>query len=306
MQEITVRVPASTSNLGPGFDCLGVALHIYNDVTMARRASRKHLHPRIVSDAADRFFKQSQRRAFPFVCSVTENIPRSRGLGSSATLRLGTLLALNRLSGNLLDRFTIFRLCAELEGHPDNAAPATFGGFTVVQGGVTVSVARGRLGIASSSDGKRDTCPTLQRFAVSPRLHFVLFVPELEIRTSRARNVLPSKISHSAAVQNCANACALAAAFVSQDYQKLRGVFADHLHQPFRAKLIPFLPRVVAAAEKAGALGAFLSGSGSTIAAVALNSSKKIAAAMAHAAKTPGRTIITHADNLGAKILTRH
>ena len=83
----------------------------------------------------------------------------------------------------------------------------------------------------------------------------------------------------------------------------MRGVFADHLHQPFRAKLIPFLPLVIAAAEKAGALGAFLSGSGSTIAAVTVNSSKKIAVAMAHAAKTPGRTIITHADNLGAKIL---
>ena len=133
MQEITVRVPASTSNLGPGFDCLGVALRIYNDVTVARRASRQHLHPRIVSDAADRFFKQSRRRAFPFSCSVTENIPRSRGLGSSATIRLGILLALNRLSGNPLDRFTIFRLCAELEGHPDNAAPATFGGFTVTR-----------------------------------------------------------------------------------------------------------------------------------------------------------------------------
>ena len=290
MQEITVRVPASTSNLGPGFDCLGVALRIYNDVTVARRASRQHLHPPIVSDAADRFFKQSRRRAFSFSCSVTENIPRSRGLGSSATIRLGTLLALNRLSGNPLDRFTIFRSCTELEGHPDNAAPETFGGFTIVSG----------------SRGQLNAHPAVQRFAVSPRLHFVLFVPELEIRTSRARNVLPSKISHTAAVQNCANACALAAAFVSQDYQKLRGVFADHLHQPFRAKLIPFLPRVIAAAEKAGALGAFLSGSGSTIAAVTLNSSKKIAAAMAHAAKTPGRTIITHADNLGAKILTSH
>jgi homoserine kinase len=146
----------------------------------------------------------------------------------------------------------------------------------------------------------------VQRFAVSPRLYFVLFVPDLEIQTSRARNVLPSKISRAAAVENCANACALTAAFVSQDYQKLRSGFADHLHQPFRAKLIPFLPRIVAAAEKAGALGAFLSGSGSTIAAVTLHSSKKIAAAMARAAKTPGHTIITQADNLGAKILTSH
>jgi homoserine kinase len=303
MQEITVRVPASTSNLGPGFDCLGIALCIYNDVTVGHGASRQHLHPRIVSDAADRFFKQSSRRAYPFSCSVTENIPRSRGLGSSATIRLGILLALNRLSGNPLDQFTIFRLCAELEGHPDNAAPATFGGFTIVRGRAIISVAPSRLATASPSGGKRDACPTLQRFAVSPQLHFVLFVPDLEIRTSRARNVLPSKISHIAAVENCANACALTAALVSEDYQKLRGAFADHLHQPFRAKLIPFLPCVIAAAEKAGALGVFLSGSGSTIAAVTLNSSKKIAAAMARAAKIPGRTIITHADNRGAYVL---
>lgn len=294
MQKITVRVPASTSNLGPGFDCLGIALRIYNDVTVVRGASRQHRHPPIVSDAADRFFKQSRRRAFLFSCSIAEEIPRSRGLGSSATIRLGVLLALNRLSGTPLGRFTIFRLCAELEGHPDNTAPATFGGFTIVQSGAT----------GSGSRARRNTHPAVQRFAVSPQLHFVLFVPDLEIRTSRARNVLPSKISHTAAVQNCANACALTAALVSQDYQKLRGVFADHLHQPFRAQLISFLPPVIAAAEKAGALGAFLSGSGSTIAAVTLNSSKKIAAAMVHAAKTPGRTIITNADNLGVKILT--
>jgi homoserine kinase len=294
MQQITVRVPASTSNLGPGFDCLGIALHIYNDVTVARVASRQHLHPRIVSDAAERFFKQSRRRAFSFSCSIAEKIPRSRGLGGSATIRLGILLALNRLSGTPLDRSTIFRLCAELERHPDNAAPAMFGGFTVV-------------GSARRADRTPQTSiPVVQRFAVSPRLYFVLFVPDLEIRTSRARGVLPSKISHNDAAENCANACALTAAFGSQEYKKLHGVFADHFHQPFRAKLIPFLPRVIAAAEKAGALGAFLSGSGSTIAAITVDSSKKIAAAMARAAKTPGCTIITHADNRGAKILTSY
>jgi homoserine kinase len=297
MQQITVRVPASTSNLGPGFDCLGVALRIYNTVTMTRGAPREHAHPRIVSEAADRFFKQTHRRAFSFSCSMAEQIPRSRGLGSSATIRLAILVALNRLSGNPLDRLTIFRLCAELEGHPDNAAPATFGGFTVV--GLARSAAPEKI------SGRR-CFPTVQRFTVSPRLYFVLFIPDLEIQTSRARNILPSKISHAAAAENCANACALTAAFVSQDYQKLSSAFADHLHQPFRAKLIPFLPCVVAAAEKAGALGAFLSGSGSTIAAVTFQSSKKIAAALTHAAKTRGRTIITHADNLGAKVLASH
>jgi homoserine kinase len=297
MEQITVRVPASTSNLGPGFDCLGVALRIHNTVTIFRTASGQNFHPRIVSEAAERFFKQARRRAFPFSCSITEQIPRSRGLGSSATIRLGILLALNQLSGNSLDRLEIFQLCAGLEGHPDNAAPATFGGFTVARGGATVSGSR----------GERDACPTVQRFEVSGRLYFVLFVPELEIQTSGARAVLPSKISHAEAVENCANACALTAAFVSRDYEKLRGVFADHLHQPFRAKLVPFLPAVVAAAEKAGALGAFLSGSGSTIAAVTLRSEKEVGQAMFRAmGAIPARIIITHADNHGAKVLINH
>ena len=306
MQEITVRVPASTSNLGPGFDCLGVALRIYNTVTMTRSAPREQFHPRIVSEAADLFFKQTHRRAFSFSCSMAEQIPRSRGLGSSATIRVAILVALNRLSGNPLDRLTIFRLCAELEGHPDNAAPATFGGFTVVHGR-NAALPRKLSGIgAARRPYPRDAYAAVQRFTVSPRLYFVLFIPDLEIQTSRARNVLPLKISHAAAVENCGKACALTAAFVSQDYQKLHSAFADHLHQPFRAKLIPFLLHTVAAAENAGALGAFLSGSGSTIAAVTLHSSKRIAAAMGRAAKARGRTIITHGDNLGAKILASH
>ena len=289
MEHITVRVPASTSNLGPGFDCLGVALRIYNTITMARSASRRHFHPPIVSEAAHRFFHEARQRAFSFSCSIVEQIPRSRGLGSSATVRIGVLLALNRLSGNPLDQLKIFQLCAELEGHPDNAAPATFGGFTVV------------VGTPRCAD------PTVQRFAVSPRLHFVLLVPDLEIQTSRARNVLPTKIPHAAAVENCANACALTAGFISQDYEKLRGTFADHLHQPFRVRLVPFLPAVTAAAEKAGALGVFLSGSGSTICAITLQDQDRIAATMKRAAGSiSSSVIVTHADNHGAKILSGH
>jgi homoserine kinase len=287
MEQITVRVPASTSNLGPGFDCLGVALRIYNTITMARSASRRHFHPPIVSETAHRFFHEARHRAFSFSCSIVEQIPRSRGLGSSATVRVGVLLALNRLSGNPLDQLTIFQLCAELEGHPDNAAPASFGGFTVVE------------------RTPRCSDPTVQRFAASPRLHFVLLVPDLEIQTSTARTVLPSKISHAAAVENCANACALTAAFVSQDYEKLRGVFADNLHQPFRVKLVPFLPGVLAAAEKAGALGAFLSGSGSTICSVTLRDRDRIAMAMKRAAGSiSARVIMTRADNHGARVVT--
>jgi homoserine kinase len=275
MQQVTVRVPASTSNLGPGFDCLGVALRIYNDVVVTRGA--KSRRQATVEEAADLFFHHTRRVPFSFSVSITDNIPVSRGLGSSATVRLGALLALNALTGDRVDRLSIFQLCAQLEGHPDNAAPATLGGFTVVRG------------------------QTVQRFDVSELLSFVLLIPDFKITTSGARRILPSQIKRVAAVKNCANACAITAAFASGNYRNLRGAFADHLHQPFRLQLIPFLPRVVAAAEKAGALGAFLSGSGSTICAITLQDRDRIATAMKRAAgSTHCRTIITTADNKGA------
>jgi homoserine kinase len=107
-----------------------------------------------------------------------------------------------------------------------------------------------------------------------------------------------------AAVKNCANACAITAAFASGNYRNLRGAFADHLHQPFRKKLIPFLTGVIAAAEKAGALGAFLSGSGSTICAITLQDRDRIATAMKRArGLTSSRTMITTADNKGARLV---
>ena len=260
MDQVIIRVPASTSNLGPGFDCLGVALRIYNTVAVARGASDRQ-SPRIVSQAAELFFKRARRRQFSFSCSITEQIPRARGLGGSATIRLGILHALNHLSGNPLDRLSIFQLCAQLEGHPDNAAPASFGGFTIARG------------------------QNVQRFAISPRLYFVLLIPDFEVKTSKARKVLPLKVLRTAAVENCGNACAITAAFVSRNYGNLRGAFVDRLHQPFRQKLIPFFPRVIAAAEKSGALGAFLSGSGSTICAITLQDRHKVADAMRRAAR---------------------
>lgn len=295
MQQLTVRVPASTSNLGPGFDCLGVALRIYNSVIITSGRSPEQPHPQIVSHAAARFFKQARRRVFPFSYSIVERIPRSRGLGSSATIRLGILHGLNWLSGDPLDQMALFQLCADLEGHADNAAPATFGGFTLVQGSATAQGVR----------GKRDVSPTFQRFKVSPELYFVLLVPDLEIQTSIARKLLPSKISHTAAVENCGNACAITAAFASKDYERLRGMFVDRLHQPFRAKLIPFLPGVITAAQKAGALGAFLSGSGSTICAITLQHPDRVAVAMKRAVHMKSATtIVTHADNRGGQILS--
>jgi homoserine kinase len=288
MQQVTVRVPASTSNLGPGFDCLGVALRLYNVVTVRRdelvssagKGRNKLVPPSLAEQAARLFFSRSRRKPFWFTCAISDNVPRARGLGSSATVRAGLLLALNQLAGEPLSRQALFELCAEWEGHPDNAAPAFFGGFTVVR--------------------QRQ----VQRFDVSARLRFVLLIPELEIKTPAARRILPARIDLTSAVTNSANACAITAAFASKNYAALRGGFIDELHQPFRQKLIPFLPKVIAAAEEAGALGAFLSGSGSTIAAVTLGSEKKLVRATERAARAiKAHVLVLSADNSGATLL---
>jgi homoserine kinase len=278
MKQVTVRVPASTSNLGPGFDCLGVALRIYSNVIVTRGA--KSRLPPIARAAADLFFQRTRCPQFSFSISVKGDVPSSRGLGGSATVRLGVLFAMNVLSGNRLERSSIFQLGAQLEGHPDNAAPAAFGGFTVVRG------------------------KNVQRFHVSPALSFVLLIPNFDVETLAARKLLPSQVTHAAAIENSANASAITAAFASGNYQNLRGAFRDHLHQPYREKLIPFLPRVITAAEKAGALGAFLSGSGSTIAAVTLTNPRQVAEAMHRKIeKRDARTVIVSADNRGARLV---
>lgn len=277
MQEVTVRVPASTSNLGPGFDCLGLALRLYNNVKL--RPSGRKVSSRMVNEAAELFFAEADCKPFRFACDITGDVPASRGLGSSVTVRLGLMLALNEVAGRLLPRDRLFELCTTLEGHPDNAAPAAFGGFNVVSGS------------------------SRQRFAVSAALKVVLLVPDFEVRTADARDLLPDRIRRVDAVESCGSACTITAAFASGEYEKLRGGFRDHLHQPFRKPLIPFFDDVVTAAEAAGALGAFLSGSGSTIAAVTLGGARKVADAMVTAAPRIARVIITSADNRGARML---
>jgi homoserine kinase len=281
MAAITIRVPASVSNLGPGFDCLGVALRLYNLITLERTSKRDFLPPTL-SEAARLFFRRAGRSPFLFSGSIKEGLPRSRGLGSSATVRLGVLHGLNHLSGSPLDRDQLFRLCADLEGHPDNAAPASFGGFTVAR------------------------LEMVQRFDVSSRLKFVVLIPDHEINTDHARRILPRQIVRTRAVKSCGDACAITAAFVSQNYRLMQGNFGDEFHQPFRARLVPYLGRVIRAAEQAGALGAFLSGSGSSVAAIALEKPRKVADAMSRAiGKLSARVVVLSADNEGAKIVRR-
>jgi homoserine kinase len=277
MQQVTVRASASTSNLGPGFDCLGVALSLYNQVTV--KSGTAGGGNRMVRDAARKFFAVANCKPFDFSCDILGNVPIGRGLGSSVTVRLGVLHALNEIARTNLSRDELFKLCAELEGHPDNAAPASFGGFTIARG------------------------TDVQHFNVSPRLRFILLIPSFEISTIEARRLLPADILRTNAARNTANVAAIAAAFATRDYKRLRGCFVDYLHQPFRKKLVPFLDRVITAAERSGAMGAFLSGSGSAICALALDDSKKIAAAMQRASRLfHTQTVITRADNRGVRI----
>lgn len=277
-QQITVRIPGTTSNLGPGFDCLGVALQLYNFVTIARTSEVEA--GAMARQAARRFFEATAGEPFPFSCTIAGEVPSSRGLGSSVTVRLGVLHGLNALQDHPLKRAQIFGLCAELEGHPDNAAPAEFGGFVVARGN------------------------RHQKFPVDPRLQFVLLIPPFEVKTEDARRVLPNEIRRRRAVESCGNACLITAAFASRSYENLRGAFTDHLHQPFRASFVPFLDRVIAAGERAGALGGFLSGSGSTIACVTVRSAPEVAAAMLEASGLPDSEMrIMATDNDGVRIV---
>ena len=277
MKPISVRVPATTANLGPGFDSLGVALTLYNTVTLT--SGKVPVSDPFLTEAADLFFKTVGKKPTPFQCQIAGDVPRSRGLGSSVTVRLGLLTALNLRSGKPLKSSKILDLVIELEGHPDNAVPAAWGGFC----------ACGRAGYIRSK--------------ISSALYFVAAIPDSEMETKKARAVLPARVSRMDAVTNVQNTALIVAAFFSRDYEKLTGAFGDTLHQPYRQKLLPGFSDTLRAAEKSGALGAFLSGSGSTILAVTLEKPKDVAKAMREAlAKAGHAQVTTHvlqADNKG-------
>lgn len=281
MDQVTFRVPATTANLGPGYDALGAALQVFNRVSVRRLpASTAPALGAMPAEAAGAFFAEAGCEPFSFAWEISGEVPRSRGMGSSVTVRLGLLAGLNALSGAPLDCRRLFEICARLEGHPDNAAPAAFGGFTVAGG------------------------PDIARFAIAPDLHFVLLIPDFEIATPDARRALPAQIDRLGAARSCANACRITAAFATGNYAMLRGAFEDHLHQPYReAALIPFLSKVIQAGEAAGALGGFLSGSGSTICCLTLEEPGAVGRAMLAAAPAGARLLLARADNEGTVAL---
>jgi homoserine kinase len=258
MKSVTVQVPASTSNLGSGFDTLGLAVNLYNKIMIRR--SDVPANDEMIAEAAGEFFKRTRKSPFPFEVEITGNIPIARGLGASGALRAGIVAGLNALTNAKLSESQLLGIITELEGHPDNASPALLGGCTV----------SGRV-------GKEVRC---LRFSVSPKLKIITLIPELRISTEEARRLVPQTFSKADTAHSLNRAALIAAAFASKDYEALRGLFDDRLHQPYREKLIPELSNVISAGVRAGAIGGFLSGSGSSIICLTLDQAEKIAKAM--------------------------
>jgi homoserine kinase len=291
---VQVRVPASTSNLGPGFDCLGLALQLYNTTTLTRHDDAKFPHG-MIGESATAFFQKAtggKVAPFGFDVKIEGDIPISRGLGSSVTVRLGILMGLAEL---VRDSFPVTReqlltLLIELEGHPDNAVPSFLGGFAV-----------SAHASADPGDGFVYT-----RAEVKPELSFVTLIPDLKLSTEVARGLLPKEVPFRHAVENAQRTARIAASFCTGDYAGLRGMFVDHLHQPYRQVLIPGFAAILGAAQNAGALGSFLSGAGSCLMALTLDNVEAISAAILDAAKKhdlPGHVVVLKADNEGVKVV---
>jgi homoserine kinase len=278
---VSVRVPATTANLGPGFDCLGVALQLHNTVTLLDRSAP--WPDDFLAEVAIAFYRTAAKKPSSWAVKIEGDVPRSRGLGSSVTVRLGLLMALNAREKNPLPPEALLDLTIALEGHPDNAVPAFYGGFAAC--------------------GPRGSI----RAEVDPTLKFIVAIPDFEVETKAARAVLPETLPLKDAILNIQCTAALVGAFVERNYPALRGNFEDTLHQPYRSKLIPGCSAVMAAAMDAGALGAFISGSGSAMMALSLHSEDQIAAAMAGAFQKAGvPQVATHvlcADNTGAQVI---
>jgi len=282
----SVRVPATSANLGPGFDTMGVALKIYNTVTVSR-TEESVTASGMTAETTIAFFDRTGIEPFSFKAAIAGQVPPARGLGSSVTVRLGLVAGLNALAGEPLDPEEILALVIELEGHPDNAVPAFHGGFA--------------------------TCAADRfcRAEVGSSLKFVGLVPDFELETKKARAVLPKQVPLADAISNLQYGALIAAAFIQRDYAKLDGLFQDRWHQPFRAPLIPCWDAVEVAAAKAGTLGFYLSGAGSTLMALVDGSeaaADAVAAKMeaaAKKAKVPAKAFVTTADNTGCRITVR-
>lgn len=255
---VRVQVPATTANLGPGFDTLGMALKLFNIIEMEESGIGLQIDiegdgaeqiPRdaanIVYIAAGRVFKAAGYTPKGLRIKIINNIPLARGLGSSASAIVGGLVAANILSGSKLDEHELMNLAADIEGHPDNVAPALIGGIVVT----------------AQSEGE------VKYTKIDPpaKLKCVVAVPDFTLPTKLAREVLPQSVSMGDAIFNIGRTALLVAALIKKDLNMLSTAMDDRLHQPYRANLVPGMKKVFAAAKLAGARGIVLSGAGPTL-----------------------------------------
>lgn len=301
-RSVKIRVPGTSANCGPGFDCLGAACTIYNELTLSLlEEPRLDIQmegegaDKIPADARNMVWRAVQtllRRAgaaetYPgAVIRMKNGVPLSRGLGSSAAAIVGGLKAANVLLGNPFDRRALLRMATELEGHPDNVAPAIYGGFTVslVHEGVP------------------------ECFSFLPRvpLKLVVAVPDFQLSTKAARSALPADVPLRDAVFNVSRVGLLIGALIKGHPSFLRHAFDDALHQPYRAKLIPGMYEVFAAARQAGALGAAMSGAGPCVVAYATEREAAIGEAMEETFRRHGveaRALLLGIEERGAYIV---
>jgi homoserine kinase len=296
--KLTIRAPATSANLGPGFDCLGLALDIWANVTVetARGAPGREPGPA-------RLVRQGIAAAFESVSEMPEvrvewdeGIPIARGLGASASLRAAGLLAGNALLNGLHDIETLLSLGTRLEGFPDNMSPCLLGGFQV-------NVRR-----SEAKAGSPEKASIIHLKAPLPAgLQVVVFVPDFEMPTQESRRRLPRQLTREEAVFNVGRAALLVAALGAGRYDLLDEATQDLIHQPARAQIFKGLVPIMHAAKEAGAAAAYLSGGGSTVAAFASENGERIARLMTQAAIAhgfSGRSIITKPTDQGAYIVS--
>ena len=303
MKQIRVLAPATTANLGPGYDCLGLALNLWNRLDVLDTHQSPQAGPMVevegqgagelatgadnlVYQAMEFLFGEADREMPPVRLHCQNEIPLERGLGSSAAAIAGGLVAANALCDNPFSRNDLLEMAATIEGHPDNVAAAVMGGLQLVL----------------TEGDQIFTAPV----KVPPELNAVLFIPEFRIATSDARAVLPEQVSVADAVYNMGRAALLLTGMATNHLEYLRVATQDRLHQPYRQSLFPAMKLLFQAALDAGALGVFLSGSGSTVLALTQGREMTIAYEMAEAAKqagVAGTVQVTQPTDRGAHVV---
>jgi len=283
-----IRVPCSTSNLGAGFDCIGLALNRFlraefepggTALEIVRHGTLAGIVAPVAEDLFVRVFvAELERAGHAGVCGrlvLDSEIPIARGLGSSAAATVGGLLLARVVTGGAIDRSELLRQAAALEGHPDNSAPALYGGL--------VGVARGADGAARAME-----------LPLSASIGFAFAAPHVEVPTPLARKALPASVPHLQATRALGRLAALVHGLATGEPELLRAGFADELHVPYRLPLIPRAQAAIDAAHAAGAWAVTISGSGSgLIAACPKGAEHEVAAAMATALRGPGETPCT-------------